>query len=75
MIVIGAEWCSACKSLKQVLENNNIGYTYIDADKNPEVIKEFNIRSLPTTIIKSESDTVVIIGNKVDQIIKALKGQ
>lgn len=74
MIVVGAEWCSACKSLKQALDSKGIGFTYIDADKNPEVIKEYNIRSLPTSIVKSESGTVVIIGNKVDQIIKTLKG-
>ena len=74
MIVIGAEWCAACKSLKQALSSKEIGFTYMDADENPEVIREFNIKSLPTTLIKSESGTVVVIGNKVDKIIEALKG-
>jgi thioredoxin-like negative regulator of GroEL len=66
--VFGAGWCSSCKQLKAELEKVNISFDYIDIDINPELAKEFNIRSLPTSIINEKR----ITGNKLLTIMEAL---
>jgi thioredoxin-like negative regulator of GroEL len=66
--VFGANWCSSCKQLKASLEKVNINFEYIDIDVNPELAKEFNIRSLPTSIVGQRQ----ITGNKLLSIMEAL---
>jgi thioredoxin-like negative regulator of GroEL len=66
--VFGAGWCSSCKQLKAALEKVNINFEYIDIDVNPELAKEFNIRSLPTSIVGERQ----ITGNKLLSIMEAL---
>jgi thiol-disulfide isomerase/thioredoxin len=71
--VFGANWCSSCKQLKASLEKVNINFEYIDIDVNPELAKEFNIRSLPTSIVSYEYvGDRQITGNKLLSIMEAL---
>lgn len=50
-----AEWCAPCKVFKPIMkELSNEGYDieFIDGDDNPKIANEYNIRSVPTTIVE-----------------------
>lgn len=52
-----ATWCGPCKIMKPNLDEvvnkyqNQINYERFDVDQNTELAKQFQIRSIPTTII------------------------
>ena len=51
-----AEWCGPCKAYKETFNNvvsnySDIEVNEIDVDKNISLTQEFNIRSIPTTVI------------------------
>lgn len=53
--LFGAVWCANCNSVKPIIDNSGIDYTYVDID-NPEnvgVVQSNNIRSLPTLVTES----------------------
>lgn len=57
VVKIGAEWCGPCKMVSPILESvsdttdeSEIRMGDIDSDKQFELAKELNIRSIPTTI-------------------------
>lgn len=45
-----ADWCGPCKQLKALLESQDIEYTRIDIDKDPESARLEGIRGIPTLI-------------------------
>lgn len=50
-----AEWCGPCKVFKPIMkELSSEGYDieFIDGDDNPKIANEYNIRSVPTTIVE-----------------------
>lgn len=57
LMYFGAEWCPSCKRLKPFVEKmvNEYSHTYdmelVDADENPEILREHAVQSLPTVII------------------------
>ena len=56
-----AEWCGPCKMFKPIMkEIANEGYNveFVDLDSNPNQAQEYNIRSVPTTLI-IEGDAIV----------------
>lgn len=65
-----AEWCSPCKQTKPIAEDLNrdqvAKFQFIDVDTEIELVKQFNIKSVPTFIIFDESgnETNRIIGGK-----------
>lgn len=51
-----ASWCTPCKQLGPILEDikpnfPSATFEVIDVDDHPEVIDEYNFRSIPTVII------------------------
>lgn len=50
----GAPWCSSCttltKTLEQVISNYSITVEEINVDLDQSLVKEYNIRSVPTLI-------------------------
>ena len=50
-----ADWCNPCKKVKPIVEELNrdssVKFQVIDADSEIEIIKSFNIRSVPTFIV------------------------
>lgn len=51
-----AEWCQPCKRTRPIVEELNrdqsiAGFQIIDVDVNPELVKNFNIKSVPTFIL------------------------
>ena len=50
-----ATWCGPCQTFKPIMEElSEEGYdiTFIDIDKSGGLAKQYNIRSVPTTIIE-----------------------
>ena len=50
-----ATWCGPCQTFKPIMkELSEEGYdiTFIDIDKSGGLAKQYNIRSVPTTIIE-----------------------
>lgn len=63
LLIFSAEWCGFCKSLKKDIDNSRLSkeldgliICYIDTDKNPDLKKQFDIKSLP--------DSRVLINNQ-----------
>lgn len=70
VILFGSDWCGPCKTQKaSIMEVSGkfagVKYFQIDCDYNPEAAAEFNIRSLPTTLIFRD-------GRVVSEIIGAV---
>jgi thioredoxin 1 len=73
LIDFWAEWCGPCKILspfidqikEELSDNDNIEIIKINVDENPEMAREYSIRSIPTILlINSETNEIVdkIIG-------------
>lgn len=66
MIVVGAEWCSACVDLKQrTIEDmqrsgklDGVVLTYVDVDKEPELARQLlTSTSIPQVIVFSKGES------------------
>ena len=56
-----ATWCGPCKQFKPIMEElSNEGYNieFIDGDENSDLAIEYNIRSIPTTVIEKEGKEI-----------------
>ena len=63
-----ATWCGPCKAFKPVMnEVVSEGYSvqFIDIDQNQTLTSQYNVRSVPTTIIEEN-------GIEVDRFVGAL---
>jgi len=73
-----AKWCGPCKQFKPIMQElSSEGYTieFIDGDENQKLAIQYNIRSIPTTIIEEDDKEINrIIGIKSkEQMIELLK--
>ena len=71
--VFGAKWCTSCKQLVKQLDQKKLLYKYIDIDEEPEMVKAYQIRSLPTSVVSDEDNYEVITGNNLTDILKAME--
>ena len=51
-----ADWCHPCKKVKPIVEELNressgVKFQVIDADSETELVKQFEVRSVPTFIV------------------------
>ena len=59
-----ADWCSPCKIMSPIIEQtkNSVGedatVLKIDVDNNREVVRKYQIRSIPTLLIFKEGEVV-----------------
>ncbi len=58
-----AEWCQPCKRTRPIVEELNrdqstAGFQIIDVDVNPELVKNFNISSVPTFILFDNGEEI-----------------
>lgn len=60
IILFKTEHCVKCKSLKMVIEpickKNNVDFTEVLIDKDPNYIGKFNLTSVPTLIIMNGNE-------------------
>jgi glutaredoxin len=71
--VFGASWCTNCKLLTKQLDQKKIEYKYVDIEAEPEMVKAYDLKSLPTTVVNDEDTYEVIIGNNIQYVLKALE--
>jgi mycoredoxin len=55
ILVYGAAWCGDCRRSKKFLDANQVSYTYVDVEANPdqiEVMQQYNggLQSIPTIV-------------------------
>jgi len=53
-----AKWCGPCKQFKPIMQKlSNEGYDieFIDGDENQSLANQYNIRSIPTTVIQQDN--------------------
>jgi thiol-disulfide isomerase/thioredoxin len=60
LIIFTGDWCSSCRYLKKDLADNmtileDLIVCYIDCDKNPDIVKEYNIKRIPQYFILQNS--------------------
>ena len=60
IIMYGTDWCSDCVRARKFFDENQIAYTWVDIDKDPQaeqLVKKVNkgFRSVPTIIFPDES--------------------
>jgi len=61
LVVFSATWCGACKDAKPIVDKIEAkGYkvTRYDADADPEILKQYKVKSLPTFIIYKGGEVV-----------------
>lgn len=74
-----ATWCGPCRMQSPVIDSlsesmPNVKFTKLDVDANPETSEEFNIRAIPTMIIKKDGNLMeTIVGyHTKDQLANIL---
>ena len=50
IVVLGAGWCSPCKTLKKALDLLKVQYSYVDVDSAPGIADQHSVSSLPTIL-------------------------
>lgn len=58
----GAEWCQPCKSLSELIKSTDLKGTTvqeINIDTNLELVKQYNVRSIPLLIMFDTQGTEV----------------
>lgn len=81
LIIFSAKWCGYCRSLKTDLEkldvkNYEICYIDIDEQSNKDLMKHFNIKMVPTSILvdpKNNKEVKRITGYIADNFKQWLK--
>lgn len=59
LLIFSASWCQPCKMYKQNLDGKAINvdnYKVVDIDEYPDLTKQYQIRSVPTTILFIEGE-------------------
>lgn len=55
-----ADWCAPCKKVRPIVEEINrdsmIKFKIVDVDSEIEIIKHFNIKSVPTFIVIKDGE-------------------
>lgn len=75
IIFFGASWCGPCKTFKPVMESlqSEMSITFIDVDSSPQTAAQYNVRSVPTTIlIENGFEKGRFVGAKTKEEVRAL---
>ena len=67
-----AEWCGPCHMLKSMLEQKSLKVDMVDVDDEPELIREFGVKSVPTLLIKRSKDNFELVKG-FDEIVEAIE--
>jgi len=75
ILYFSSTWCGPCKAFKPLMESmqNELPIQFIDVDSSPQTASQYNIRSVPTTIvIKDGMEIGRVTGAKSKEEIRAL---
>ena len=73
-----ADWCQPCKRTRPIVEELNreqteAGFQIIDVDDNPELVKSFGIRSVPTFILfDGQQEITRLVGSQTRESLEEL---
>lgn len=73
MIVVFAHWCPTCNMMLPIVEEIESDYvdklrmTWIDVDKSPEVIEQYEIQIVPTFILMREQKEVARMAGMIGE--------
>lgn len=81
LVDIHAIWCGPCRQISPIVDELSVEFVgslsvgKLDADKNPKIIEELGIRSIPTLIFYKNGEIVErLVGSttksKLSEIIK-----
>ena len=68
-----ADWCAPCKMIAPILEQldseleGSVNIVKVDTEANPELHKDYNIRSIPTLLIFNKGEVLGQIIGAVDK--------
>lgn len=69
------DWCAPCKALSVTMATMDIQVDVqeVDVDSNPELMREYGIRSVPTMVLLNDFDKEVnrVSGNQSKEQIEA----
>lgn len=75
-----AAWCAPCKVLSKTIQRvepdfPTVNFQAIDVDDNPDLAKDYKIRSVPTVIVFKDGEEVTrLIGSvMVEALRKAIR--
>jgi thioredoxin 1 len=76
-----ADWCQPCKKTRPIVEELNreqsiAKFQIIDVDTNNELVKNFNIQSVPTFILFEDGveKNKIIGGQTMEKLIEFING-
>jgi|LakMenEpi03Aug12_release.lakeMendotaPanAssembly.Ray.scaffolds.fasta_scaffold1589623_2 thioredoxin 1 len=53
-----ASWCGPCKALSPIVEALEFTKFKVDVDDAPELLKKFNVRSVPTLVLLNDGKEI-----------------
>ena len=67
-----ADWCGPCRVLTTILNKAQIEYEPINVDNNEELVKKYNIRTIPVFMAVKDDGTEIdrFVGVKSEDAIK-----
>lgn len=69
LIVLSQTTCAPCKILKNYLNSEEVEFTEINIDIEPEAIEKYGITSTPVTVLMDDEEEIVRVhGFSPDQI-------
>ena len=75
VLYFSASWCGPCKAFRPLMESmqNEIPVTFIDVDASPQTAQQYNVKSVPTTIVVQNGVEIGrAVGAKPKEEIRAL---
>lgn len=75
ILYFSAPWCGPCKAFKPVMESlqSELPIQFIDVDSSPQTSAQYNVRSVPTTIVVQNGMEIGrVVGAKSANEIRAL---
>lgn len=73
MKLYSAEWCGACRTVRNALDARGIEYTYIDVDEHAEEVAMLGIRSIPV-IVRDDGKRMTGISGGMGKLIEFVEG-